>query len=118
VISVLGTTALFMLLFKYLPDVKLAWPDVALGAAITAVLFTLGKQVIGLYLGHSSTASSYGAVGSVLVLLLWVYYTSQIVLIGAEFTRLYSQRLNGPAEPLPFAEKTTAPKATGTALPA
>ena len=117
VISVLGTAALFMMLFKYLPDVKLAWQDVAVGAAITAVLFTVGKHLIGLYLGQSSTASSYGAVGSVLVLLLWVYYTSQILLIGAEFTRLYSQRLSGPAEPLPFAEKTSAPKTTGTALP-
>lgn len=118
VVSVLGTAVLFMMLFKFLPDVELAWPDVAVGATITAVLFTAGKQVIGFYLGQSSTASSYGAVGSVLVLLLWVYYSSQIVLMGAEFTRIYAERLNGPAEPLPFAEKTGAPKTTGTALPA
>jgi membrane protein len=118
VLSILGTAVLFMMLFKFLPDVELSWPDVGTGAAITAVLFTAGKQVIGLYLGHSSTASSYGAIGSVLVLLLWVYYTSQIVLIGAEFTRLYAQRFNGPVQPSSFAEKTTAPRATGTALPA
>jgi len=103
----LGVTAgLFGLLFKFLPDVELSWPDVSTGAVVTAALFTAGQQVIGLYLGHSSTASSYGAAGSVIVLLLWVYYSSQTVLIGAEFTRLYAERVRGPVRPSPFAART------------
>lgn len=89
------TAVLFGLLFKFLPDVELAWRDVATGAFATAALFTIGKHIIGLYLGQSSTASSYGAAGSVIVLLLWVYYTSQLVLIGAEFTRLYADERRG-----------------------
>jgi membrane protein len=91
VLSFAVTAALFALLFKTLPDVKLEWGHVGVGAVVTAALFTVGKQVIGLYLGRSATASSYGAAGSVIVLLLWVYYSSQIVLLGAEFTRLYAE---------------------------
>jgi len=106
-VSLAGTTALFGLLFKYLPDVELKWADVATGALVTALLFAVGKQIIGLYLGQSGTASSYGAAGSVLVLLLWVYYTSQIVLVGAEFTRLYALRTRGPVPASPFAHKTS-----------
>ena len=79
-LSLAVTTALFALLFKFLPDVELAWRGCATGALVTAVLFAVGKEVIGLYLGRSSTASSYGAAASVVVLLLWVYYSSQIVL--------------------------------------
>ena len=94
-ISVVVTAALFGLLFKVLPDVELTWRDVGVGGLVTAVLFTIGKHVIGLYLGQSGTSSSYGAVGSVVVLLLWVYYSSQILLIGAEFTRLYTERTLG-----------------------
>jgi membrane protein len=82
------------LLFKVLPDVALTWQDVAVGGVVTAVLFTVGKHLIGLYLGQSG-ASSYGAVGSVVILLLWVYYSAQIVLIGAEFTRFYTERAIG-----------------------
>ena len=108
-VSVLVTSILFGLLFKFLPDVELAWPDVATGALVTALLFAAGKYVIGLYLGQSSTASSYGAAGSVVVLLLWVYYSSQIVLIGAEFTRLYAERVRGPVPASSFAEKTGEP---------
>ena len=74
---------------------------------VTALLFTGGKHLIGLYLGHSATASSYGAAGSVIVLLLWVYYTSQLVMIGAEFTRLYAEERRGPVPASPFAEKTS-----------
>jgi membrane protein len=85
------SAALFALLFKVLPDIRLEWNDVAVGSVVTALLFTIGKHLIGLYLGHSGTASSYGAVGSVVVLLLWVYYSAQILLIGAEFTRLYAE---------------------------
>ncbi|MEZ5289221.1 MAG: YihY/virulence factor BrkB family protein, partial [Vicinamibacterales bacterium] len=89
------TAALFALLFKFLPDVELRWADVGAGALFTALLFAAGKHAIGLYLGQSTTSSSYGAAGSVIVLLLWVYYSSQILLIGAEFTRLYANRTRG-----------------------
>lgn len=103
------TTTLFALLFKYLPDVVLSWGDVVRGALVTAVLFTAGKEVIGLYLGHGGAASSYGAAGSVIVLLLWVYYTSQIVLVGAEFTRLHADRARGPVPTETFAEAVGPP---------
>ena len=106
-VSFVVTSALFAMLFKFLPDVELRWPDVATGAMVTALLFAVGKNLIGLYLGQSSTASAYGAAGSVLVLLLWVYYSSQIVLIGAEFTRLYAERTRRHVVPSPFAERTS-----------
>jgi membrane protein len=105
VLSVAVFTALFAILYRFLPDVKLAWRDVTTGAFVTALLFTIGKQLIGLYLGQGSTASSYGAAGSVMVLLLWVYYASQIVLLGAEFTRVYTRREGSKPEPETFAEK-------------
>jgi membrane protein len=91
VVSFAVITGLFALLFKFLPEVPMAWRDALAGAAVTGVLFTIGKQLIGLYLGRSATASAYGAAGSVILLLLWVYYSSQIVLLGAEFTRLYGE---------------------------
>ncbi len=105
VLSVAVITALFAILYRFLPDVRLRWRDVTTGAFVTAILFTVGKQLIGLYLGQGSTASSYGAAGSVMVLLLWVYYASQIVLLGAEFTRVYTRREGSKPEPEPFAEK-------------
>ena len=95
-VSLIVTTALFALLYRVLPDVHLRWRDVATGAFVTAVLFTIGQQVIGLYLGQSSVASSYGATGSVMILLLWVYYSCQILLLGAEFTRAYALRPGYP----------------------
>ena len=104
IVSFLVTTALFGLLFKFLPDVKLRWRDVITGAIVTALLFAAGKHLIGLYLGQSSTASSYGAAGSVVLLLLWVYYSSQILLLGAEFTRIYSDVEGEHPEPETFAE--------------
>ena len=104
VVSLAVVTALFAMLFRFLPDVKLEWRDVATGAVVTAVLFTIGKQAIGFYLGQSATASSYGAAGSVIVLLLWVYYSSQIVLLGAEFTRLYAETHGSRPRPESFAE--------------
>ena len=84
-------TLLFAMVYKVLPDVRLQWRHVWVGAATTAGLFTLGKFLIGLYLGTTSTTSTYGAAGSVIVVLLWVYYASQIVLLGAEFTRVYTE---------------------------
>ena len=85
------TTLLFAAIFKILPDVYIAWRDVWLGAATTAVLFAVGKIGLGLYLGRSSFSSAYGAAGSLLVLLAWIYYSAQILFFGAEFTWVYSK---------------------------
>lgn len=98
-------TVLFALLYKVLPDVKLAWKDVWVGGAVTALLFSLGKYLIGLYLGNSAPASSYAAAGSFIVFLLWVYYSAQIVLLGAEFTRVWAERTVGPVETVDHAER-------------
>ena len=102
--SVVVTTALFALLYRFLPDVRLRWRDVTTGAFVTAILFTIGQQLIGLYLGQSGVSSSYGAAGSVMILLLWVYYSCQILLFGAEFTRVYAQRHGANARPESFAK--------------
>ena len=85
-------TLLFAFIFKYLPDTKVAWKDVWVGALFTSVLFNIGKYLIGLYLGNSNVGSAFGAAGSVLVVLLWVYYSALIILFGAEFTQVYSQK--------------------------
>jgi len=85
-------TLLFALIYKVLPDAKIAWRHVWTGAAITAVLFTIGKTLIGFYLGQSSTTSVFGAAGSLVIILVWVYYSAQIVLFGAEFTRVLSMK--------------------------
>jgi membrane protein len=104
-VSLIVVTLLFAMLFKFLPDVRLHWRHVLIGALVTAVLFNIGKQVIGLYLGQSATASSYGAAGSVIVLLIWVYYSAQIVLLGAEFTRAYTKHLGSRPTPESFAKR-------------
>jgi len=109
-VSVVGTTSLFALLYRVLPDVHLQWRDVMMGAFVTAVLFTLGQQLIGLYLGQSGVASGYGPAGSVMILLLWVYYSCQVLLLGAEFTRAYAEHRGERVAPLPFAE----PRPLGT----
>jgi membrane protein len=83
-------TSLFAVIYKVLPDAPLSWGDVWIGAAFTAALFSLGKYAIGLYLGNSAVASSFGAAGSLIALLLWVYYSAQIFFLGAEFTRQYA----------------------------
>ncbi len=90
-------TLLFAMIYRILPDVDLTWSDVWVGAVVTAGLFSTGKFLIGLYLGTSGVASSYGAAGSVVVLLVWVYYSAQIVLLGAELTRAYVERFGGEA---------------------
>lgn len=104
VVSLAVITVLFALLYRVLPDVKLRWRDVLVGGLATAVLFNFGKVLIGLYLGRSAVTSSYGAIGSVLVLLIWVYYSAQIVLLGAEFTRVYTESTRARPEPEAFAE--------------
>jgi len=85
-------TTLFAMIYKLLPSFKIAWHDVIIGAIVTAMLFNIGKFLIGMYLGNSAIASSYGAAGSVILLLVWVYYSTQIFLFGAEFTRVYAYR--------------------------
>ncbi len=92
-------TLLFALIYKMLPDVHMAWKDVWIGAAMTALLFTLGKFLIGLYLGHSSVSSAYGAAGSLIVVLLWVYYSALIFFFGAEFTQVYATRYGVGVKP-------------------
>ena len=84
--------ALFGTIYKVLPSVRIAWRDVTIGAVVTAALFSLGKYVIGVYLGNSGLGSTYGAAGSIILLLVWVYYSAQIFLFGAEFTRSYAHR--------------------------
>lgn len=85
-------TILFAIVFRWLPDVEISWRDVGVGAATTAVLFVVGKYLIGLYLGHSSVGSSFGAAGSLAVLLVWIYYSSAILLFGAELTEVWARR--------------------------
>jgi membrane protein len=91
-ISFALVTVLFAMIYKILPSVRIAWRDVIIGAVITALLFNVGKFMIGLYLGNSAIASSYGAAGSVILVLVWVYYSAQIFLLGAEFTKVYAHR--------------------------
>jgi len=109
VISLAVTGALFALLFRALPDVHLRWRDVAVGSFATAVLFALGQRLIGLYLGNSALGSPFGAAGTIAVILVWVYYSTQIVLLGAEFTRLYSERYGRRAPLMPDAVRAEAP---------
>ena len=104
VISLTAITLLFGAMFKVLPDAKISWRSVWVGAVFTAVLFVLGKFVIGLYLGKSNPGQAYGAAGSLAVLLLWIYYSSLIVLFGAEFTETWAQDRRGETiEPEPGA---------------
>ncbi len=92
IVSVLVVALLFALIFRAVPDALITWKDVWLGALVAAVLFELGKFVLGFYFGRSSIASSYGAAGSLIIILVWVFYSAQILFFGAEFTRVYSLR--------------------------
>jgi membrane protein len=85
-------TVLFAMIYKILPSASIAWRDVIIGSVVTALLFSIGKFAIGVYLGNSAIASSYGAAGSVILVLVWVYYSAQIFLLGAEFTKVYAHR--------------------------
>jgi len=95
VVSLLLISFLFAAIYKVLPDRELTWRDVAIGAVVTAILFTVGKSLIGWYIGSSAVASSFGAAGALIVLLLWVYYSAQIFLLGAEFTKVYVDHRGG-----------------------
>jgi len=103
VVSFAITTLLFAMIFKFLPDVEINWGDVWFGAAVTALLFSLGKFLIGLYLGNSGFSSAYGAAGSVIVLLVWVFYSAQIVFFGAELTQVYARRFGSQIVPNQYA---------------
>jgi membrane protein len=105
--SMLMHTLLFAMIFKLLPDAAIRWREVWLGAGVTAGLFFVGKLAIGLYLGTSEVGAAYGAAGWVILILAWVYYSAQIVLFGAEFTRAYATRLEGRSSspPLPSGER-------------
>ena len=108
-VSLLVLTFVFALLYKYVPDAAIGWRDVWLGGLITAVLFTLGKTAIGVYLGQASVGSAYGAAGSLVVLLVWVYYSALILFFGAEFTQAWATRHGGVA-PQPHAISGAAPQ--------
>jgi membrane protein len=96
-------TAVFAMIFKILPNATTRWRDVWIGAVLTAVLFLIGKWALGIYLGSGTAASAYGAASSLITLLLWVYYSSQILLFGAEFTQVYANRYGARIEPDKFA---------------
>ena len=110
-ISLAVFASLFGLIYKVIPDVKLAWRDVWVGGLFTALLFTVGKTLLGLYLGKSSMTSPYGAAGSVVLLVVWVYYSAQILFLGAEFTRAYAVRDGSPVQPADNAVIRTADEA-------
>jgi membrane protein len=97
-VSFAVVTVLFAMMFKWLPDVSVSWSDVWLGALLTALFFELGKAAIGLYIGKQGLESTYGAAASIVVVLIWVYYTSQIILMGAEITHAYSKRHEAAAQ--------------------
>jgi membrane protein len=99
IISFVGITVMFALIFKFLPAATLRWKDVWIGAAVTSLLFSIGKLVIGLYLGNGAIGSTFGAASSLVIIMLWAYYSSQIILFGAEFTRLYAMRFGSKIVP-------------------
>ena len=92
-------TLLFALIYKYVPDVEIQWRDVWVGAALTSILFTIGKYLIGLYIGTSGVGSTFGAAGSLITILVWVYYSSLIFFLGAEFTRVYATQYGSGVAP-------------------
>lgn len=103
IIDLIVVIAVFAMIFKILPDVATRWRDVRIGALLTAILFLIGKYVLGIYLGSSTAASAYGAASSLITLLLWVYYSSQILLFGAEFTQVYANRSGAHIKPDKYA---------------
>lgn len=103
IVDLLVVIAVFAMIFKILPNVTTRWRDVWIGAVLTAILFLIGKWALGIYLGSSTAASVYGAASSLITLLLWVYYSSQILLFGAEFTQVYANRSGAAVEPEKYA---------------
>jgi membrane protein len=114
VVSIGIITVLFALIFKVLPDAEIVWKDVWVGAFVTAILFSIGKTLIGLYLGSSAVGTTFGAAGSLVLLLLWIYYSAQILFFGAEFTQVYANQLGSRI--VPESQKaTTSPTSTAPA---
>jgi membrane protein len=113
VISLFVIAGLFALMFKMLPDARIAWNDVWVGALLTALLFTIGKFAIGLYLGKSDVGSAYGSAGSLVIMLVWIYYSAQIVLFGAEFTQVYANEIGSRIVPTDKAVAADRSKAGG-----
>jgi hypothetical protein len=110
VVSLLVIAGVFAVLFKYLPDVNVQWHDVLIGALFTSLLFTIGEFAIGMYLGKASFGSTYGAAGSLVIVLVWVYYSAQIFFFGAEFTQVYAEQYGSdPAKKREKAKKATTP---------
>ena len=105
-VSLAVVTFLFAAIFKFLPDAKVPWKDVWIGALVTALLFVLAKFALGFYFGHSNPASAYGAAGTIILIMLWVSYAGLILLFGAEFTRIYADRRGARIKPLDFAVST------------
>jgi len=103
VITLVVIATLFGIIFKFLPDVKIKWSDVRSGAIFTAILFTLGQYLISLYIQYSAKSSTYGAAGSIILILLWIYYTAAILYIGAEFTQVYAEASGSKIEPAEYA---------------
>jgi membrane protein len=103
ILSLIVVTLLFASIYKVLPDVKVPWRNLWVGSAATALLFNIGKFLIGFYLGNSNMGSTYGAAGSIIIVLVWVFYSAQILLLGAEFTQVYSKYLGKPIRPSEYA---------------
>ena len=99
ILDVGAVIALFAMIFRFLPDIKIGWRDVWIGASLTGLLFVLGKFILGLYLGSGAAGSAYGAASSLITLLLWIYYSAQILLFGAEFTQVYTHSYGSRIEP-------------------
>jgi membrane protein len=110
-VSFVGLTVMFALMFKYIPDAIVKWRDVWVGAAVTSVLFAIGKLAIGLYLGNGAIGSTFGAASSLVIIMLWAFYSVQIVLYGAEFTRLYATRFGSGIRPGANAVRLVTPAA-------
>lgn len=104
-ISLVVITVLFAFVFKYLPDAQVRWRDVWIGALLTAILFAIGKFLLGFYIGNSAVGSTYGAAGSIIIVLIWIYYSAQILFFGAEFTKSYAKRYGPGIIPAPNAER-------------
>jgi len=118
IVSFLVVTLLFAMIFKFLPDVKVQWRNVWVGAIGTALLFTIGEYLMALYLGREGTASAYGAAGSVMVILLWIYYSSVILLFGAEFTQVYAKETGSQIVPSKYAVPVTEEARAQQGMPA
>lgn len=103
VITFIVITVLFSIIFKFLPDAKIKWKHVRTGAIFTAILFMIGRYLIGLYIQKTGTESTYGAAGSIVIILIWIYFSSVILYLGAEFTQVYTEAFGGHIEPAEYA---------------